>query len=174
VGSLETIVLRSFLVLTISLTLPDIRDIIDGVILCDDLTERCPLHMGSAVISQIFCPLVGLPLPLCTPHRGPCSFLQKLYIWRDFCLLFTSLLFLCRRCCFFLLALPFSSQPPSVSSSHAHQEGCALMTHKYRGCIIVLLINKSVEPNEEQKVLTSGFDQGFTVNTSKQVFRGIW
>jgi hypothetical protein len=50
----------------------------------------------------------------------------------------------------------------------------ALMTHKYRGCIIVLSINKSVEPNKEQKVLTSGFDQGFTVNTSKQVFRGIW
>jgi hypothetical protein len=48
-----------------------------------------------------------------------------------------------------------------------------VMTHKYRGCIIVLLINKSVEPNEEQKVLTSGFDQGFTVNTSKRVFRGI-
>jgi hypothetical protein len=28
-----------------------------------------------------------------------------------------------------------------------------VMTHKYRGCIVVLLINKSVEPNEEQKVL---------------------
>jgi hypothetical protein len=50
----------------------------------------------------------------------------------------------------------------------------AVMTHKYRGCIIVLSINKSVEPNEEQKVLTSGFDQGFTINTSKRVFRGIW
>jgi hypothetical protein len=50
----------------------------------------------------------------------------------------------------------------------------SLMTYKYRECIIVLLINKSVEPNEEQKVLTSGFDQGFTVNTSKRVFRGIW
>jgi hypothetical protein len=48
------------------------------------------------------------------------------------------------------------------------------MTHKYRGCIIVLSINKSVEPNEEQKVLTSGFDQSFTINTSKRVFRGIW
>jgi hypothetical protein len=46
-----------------------------------------------------------------------------------------------------------------------------LMTHKYRGCIVVLSINKSVEPNEKQKVLTSGFDQGFTVNTSKRVFR---
>jgi hypothetical protein len=49
-----------------------------------------------------------------------------------------------------------------------------LMTHKYRGCIVVLSINKSVEPNEEQKVLTSGFDQGFTLNTSKRVFWGIW
>jgi hypothetical protein len=49
-----------------------------------------------------------------------------------------------------------------------------LMTHKYRGCIIVLSINKSVEPNEKQKVLMSSFDQGITVNTSKQVFRGIW
>jgi hypothetical protein len=49
-----------------------------------------------------------------------------------------------------------------------------LMTHKYRGCIVVLSINKSVEPNEEQKVLMSSFNQGFTVNTSKQVFRGIW
>ena len=37
------------------------------------------------------------------------------------------------------------------------------MTHKYRGCIAVLLINKSVEPNEEQKVLTSGFDEDFTL-----------
>jgi hypothetical protein len=49
-----------------------------------------------------------------------------------------------------------------------------MMTHKYRGCIILLSINKSVEPNEEQNVLTSSFDQGFTVNTRKQVFRGIW
>jgi hypothetical protein len=49
-----------------------------------------------------------------------------------------------------------------------------VMTHKYRGSIVVLSINKSVKPNEEQKVLTSGFDQGFTLNTSKQVFRSIW
>jgi hypothetical protein len=45
--------------------------------------------------------------------------------------------------------------------------GTHVMTHKYRGFIIVLSINKSVEPNEEQKVLMSGFDQGFTANTSK-------
>jgi hypothetical protein len=37
-----------------------------------------------------------------------------------------------------------------------------LMTHKYMGCIVVISINKSVEPSEEQKVLTSSFDQGFT------------
>jgi hypothetical protein len=36
------------------------------------------------------------------------------------------------------------------------------------------LINKNVEPNEEQKVLTCSFDQGLTINISKQVFRGIW
>jgi hypothetical protein len=48
-----------------------------------------------------------------------------------------------------------------------------VMTHKYMVCIVVLLINKSVEPNEEQKVLTISFDQEFTVNTSKRVFRGI-
>jgi hypothetical protein len=49
-----------------------------------------------------------------------------------------------------------------------------VMTHKYRGRIVVLSINKSVKPNEEQKELTSSFDQGFTVNTSKRVFKGIW
>ena len=38
-----------------------------------------------------------------------------------------------------------------------------LITHKYRVCIVVLSINKSVKPNEEQKVLTSGFDPGITV-----------
>jgi hypothetical protein len=48
-----------------------------------------------------------------------------------------------------------------------------LMTHKYRGCIVVLLINKSVEPNEEQKVLTTGFDQGFTINT-RNGFSGVF
>ena len=47
------------------------------------------------------------------------------------------------------------------------------MTHKYKGCIVVLLINKSVEPNEDQKVLTSGLDQGFTVNTSKRILGGF-
>ena len=35
-----------------------------------------------------------------------------------------------------------------------------LMTHKYRGCIIVLSISKSVEPNKEQKEMISGFQQG--------------
>jgi hypothetical protein len=38
------------------------------------------------------------------------------------------------------------------------------MTHKYRGCIIVLSINKSVDPNEEQKVLNGGMEQEIPVN----------
>jgi hypothetical protein len=29
-------------------------------------------------------------------------------------------------------------------------------------------------PKHRQKVLTSSFDQGFTINTSKRVSRGIW
>ena len=35
-----------------------------------------------------------------------------------------------------------------------------LMTHKYRGSIVVLSISKSVEPNEEQKEMISGFQHG--------------
>ena len=31
------------------------------------------------------------------------------------------------------------------------------MAHKCRGSIVVLSISKSVEPNEEQKEMTSGF-----------------
>ena len=37
------------------------------------------------------------------------------------------------------------------------EHGRPLMTHKYRESIIVLSISKSVEPNEEQKEMTSGF-----------------
>ena len=48
------------------------------------------------------------------------------------------------------------------------------MTHKYRGSIVLLSINKSVEPNEEQKVLTSGFLQGFTASTKKEMFLKFW
>jgi hypothetical protein len=42
----------------------------------------------------------------------------------------------------------------------AKQQRCPVMTHKYRGSIVVLSISKSVEPNEEQKEMTSGFQQG--------------
>jgi hypothetical protein len=69
--------------------------------------------------------------------------------------------------------------PGSQVRAHLSCEGVpivihgVLMTHKYRGCIVVLSLNKSVKPNEEQKVLTSGFHQSFTINTSKWVFRGI-
>ena len=45
-----------------------------------------------------------------------------------------------------------------------------LMTHKYRRSIVVLSINKSVEPNEKQKVLACRFAQGFTANTNRRIF----
>jgi hypothetical protein len=61
-----------------------------------------------------------------------------------------------------------------AASAPSRPRSGRVMTRKYRGCIVVLSINKSVELNEEQKVLTSSFDQGFTVNTSKRVFKGIW
>ncbi|KAK1683597.1 hypothetical protein QYE76_044445 [Lolium multiflorum] len=48
-----------------------------------------------------------------------------------------------------------------------------VMTHKYRGCIVVSSISKNVDPNEEQKVLTSSFDEGFTINAHRQVFKGF-
>ena len=51
--------------------------------------------------------------------------------------------------------------------------GLMFLVTKYRGCIVVLSINKSGKPNEEQKVLTSSFDEGFTVNAHRQVFRGF-
>ena len=37
---------------------------------------------------------------------------------------------------------------------------CYVMTHKDRGSTVVLSISKSVEPNEEQKEMISGFQQG--------------
>jgi hypothetical protein len=68
---------------------------------------------------------------------------------------------------------PVEPPPWSRRARRGDPQPSHLMTHKYRGGIIVLSINKSVKPNKEQKVLTSTFDQGFTVNTSKQIFRGI-
>ena len=40
-----------------------------------------------------------------------------------------------------------------------------LMTHKYRGSIVVLSISKSVEPNEEQKETTTVFSKVFSAST---------
>ena len=39
------------------------------------------------------------------------------------------------------------------------------MTHKYRGSIVVLSVSKSVEPNEEQKEMISGFSKVFSAST---------
>ena len=45
-----------------------------------------------------------------------------------------------------------------TSSSNSLPESVRLlMTHKYRGSIVVPSISKSVKPNEEQKGMTSGF-----------------
>ena len=49
-----------------------------------------------------------------------------------------------------------------------------MMTHKYRVCIVVFSINKSVEPNEEQKVLISSFKQEISANNKRRVFMGFW
>ena len=46
---------------------------------------------------------------------------------------------------------------PKIGYPKALSEARVLMTHKCRGSIIVLLISKSVEHNEEQKEMTSGF-----------------
>ena len=43
---------------------------------------------------------------------------------------------------------------------HTSSEPEIVMTHKYRGSIVVLSISKSVKPNEEQKEMISGFRQG--------------
>jgi hypothetical protein len=48
-----------------------------------------------------------------------------------------------------------------------------MMTHKYRGPIVVFSISKNVDPTEEQKVLTSSFGEGFTVDAHRQIFRGF-
>jgi hypothetical protein len=46
--------------------------------------------------------------------------------------------------------------PAGISGAgFAHRDCRCLMTHKYRGSIVVLSISKSVEPNEEQKEMIS-------------------
>jgi hypothetical protein len=44
---------------------------------------------------------------------------------------------------------PGSGHHVSKGVHLAHLLACRLMNYKYRGCIVVLSINKSVEPNEE-------------------------
>ena len=48
----------------------------------------------------------------------------------------------------------------NIKPSYTVFHGVVLMTHKYRGSIVVLSISKSVEPNEEQKEMISCFQQG--------------
>jgi hypothetical protein len=80
--------------------------------------------MGSAVISHIFPPVSRLAASASRAMLWPTFLLSEvLYMEGLVFLLFTN--FICHRRCFFFLALAFSSQPLSVSPSHAHQEGCA-------------------------------------------------
>ena len=51
-------------------------------------------------------------------------------------------------------------QRENLSPSRGSPWRRKLMTHKYRGSIVVISISKSVEPNEEQKEMTSDFQQG--------------
>ena len=63
--------------------------------------------------------------------------------------------------------IPRTPIQPSVEGEFHQHEGVAtvmiklLMTHKYRGSIVVLSISKSVEPNKEQKEMISGFQQNY-------------
>ena len=54
------------------------------------------------------------------------------------------------------VSLPNSTYQRRFTPRHRRQK-IALMTHKYRGSIVVLPKSKGVEPNEEQKEMTSGF-----------------
>ena len=79
---------------------------------------------------------------------------------------------------FFILQKPISTIHISLVSPSLHRTSapiqftivlgvvgtqetlCYVMTHKDRGSTVVLSISKSVEPNEEQKEMISGFQQG--------------
>ena len=47
------------------------------------------------------------------------------------------------------------------------------MTLNVEGSIAVFSISKSVEPNEEQKVIASHFGKEITASTERQLFRGF-
>ena len=59
---------------------------------------------------------------------------------------------------FILLLLLYLSLPDlTLATGKNKGSDDPLMTHKYRGSIVVLSISKSVKPNEEQKEMISGF-----------------
>ena len=56
------------------------------------------------------------------------------------------------------LALHRQYSEQTLKISYISQHSCDyVMTHKCKGSIVVLSISKSVEPNEEQKEMISGF-----------------
>ena len=60
----------------------------------------------------------------------------------------------------YVLDAPLGEAPVFPAEQDVTNAWQTLMTHKYRGSIVVLSISKSVEPNEEQKEMISGFQQG--------------
>jgi hypothetical protein len=48
-----------------------------------------------------------------------------------------------------------------MTRSHCELDAFIVDDPQVWGCIVVLLINKSIEPYEEQKVLTSSLDKQF-------------
>ena len=59
------------------------------------------------------------------------------------------------------------ARPSSSSRRDCHSGACILMTHNRKGSIAAFSISKSVEPNEEQKVLVSDSEQEITASTER-------
>ena len=72
-----------------------------------------------------------------------------------------------------MFSLPISTYQERFTPRQRRQKR-ALMTHKYRGSIVVLSISKSVEPNEEQKEMTSGFQQVMRASAEIVSNRVVW
>ena len=50
----------------------------------------------------------------------------------------------------------------------------SLVTHKYMGSIVAFLISKSVEPNEEQKEMTSGLSKVLSASAKIVSNKVVW
>src|SRR5215211_4483955 len=91
--------------------------------------------------------------PLCTIKLSFLGFFLAPHIW--------SLAFFFRSPAASQTVIPLLLNGTRMSSSMYYKTFFSwiffgtLMTHKYRGCIVVSSISKNVDPNEEQKVLAA-------------------